>query len=210
MPAHEAPAPRYDNPICTLVDAARHGNQQAFDQLVERHQGMVYAGAFRVLQHREEAEDACQEAFVQAFLKIRKLKDASRFSGWLKMIARNTAINKKRSKKWETGGIDGSIEDRNESKPPVTRLLDEEESGQVRQALRRLNEQDQEVLVAFYFDGYSLPEIGCQLQKPLGTVKRRLHDARHRLEKELLDGLWPGRDTDLRTKFASLPIRSAQ
>jgi RNA polymerase sigma-70 factor (ECF subfamily) len=159
---------------------------------------MVYAMAFVILRRHDDAEDACQDVFVQALKKIDELHNPPKFSGWLKMIARNTAINKKRSKMREIGGIDGSIQDRGESKPPITRVLDEEERGQVRQALRRLNEQDQEIVVAFYFDGYSLPEISCQLQKPLGTIKRRLHDARHRLEKELrLMGF--GKDEQMRS-----------
>lgn len=185
MTAESAPTDCHENAICDLVLAAQEGDQHAFGELLEQHRGMVYTTVFGVLRHHGDAEDVCQDVFFRAWMNIKQVSDQDRFSGWLETIAINTAINKTRSKKRKTLGIDAIEKSVGKEPMPLTAAIDDEDKKRLRQALRRLHDQDQDILIAFYFDSYSLPEISCQLQKPLGTIKRRLHDARHRLEKEL-------------------------
>jgi hypothetical protein len=67
----------------------------------------------------------------------------------------------------------------------MTAIVDEEEKEQVRQAVQRLNGQDQEVLSSLYFDDHSLKEIERLLERPLGTIKSRLNAALRRAKTEL-------------------------
>jgi RNA polymerase sigma-70 factor (ECF subfamily) len=185
MIAESATTACHENAICDLVHAAQHGDRRAFGQLLERHRGMVYTTVFGVLRHHGDAEDVCQDVFVQAITKIDKLENAPSFSGWLRTIARNTAINKKRSRKWEISGIGEIPESKSDAQSPLMGVVDGEEKRRVRQALRHLREQDQEILIALYFDGQSLREISRQLEIPEGTVKSRLHAALRRAKQEL-------------------------
>lgn len=189
MSAESAATAGHETAICDLVDAARQGEQHAFDQLVELHRQMVYGKALGVLENDADAEDVCQEVFMRAIRRIDQLEDSSRFSGWLETIAYKTALNQKRKRKWEVNGFDeipeGKHKNDNDRPSPLAALIDEEEREQVRQAVRRLREQDQEILILLYFDGRSLREISCQLEIPLGTVKSRLNAALRRVEKEL-------------------------
>lgn len=173
--------------ICDLVEAARNGDRQAFGQLFERHQEMVYATAFKVLRRHGDTEDACQDVFVRAIRKIDLLKNPSRFSGWLKTIAHKTALNKKRKREWEINGLAEIPEgkDKNDLPSPLTAIVDNEEREQVRHVVRRLKNQDQDILLPLYYEDLSLREISYQLEIPLGTVKSRLNAALRRVEKEL-------------------------
>ena len=62
-----------------------------------------------------------------------------------------------------------------------------EQAHQVRGGLGRLREMDRKTLVAFYFDGQSLKEMSDVFDRPIGTIKRRLHTARNRLRDELVN-----------------------
>jgi DNA-directed RNA polymerase specialized sigma24 family protein len=75
-----------------LVAAARHGDTQAFEELVFRHQKRVLAVAQRKTNNREDAEDAVQESFHKAFRHIDAFQEKSRFSTWLTRMAMNEAF----------------------------------------------------------------------------------------------------------------------
>jgi len=185
MIAPVSPTAGHENAISGLVRAAQHGDQHAFGRLLERHRRMVYGTALGVLKNHADAEDVCQEVFMQAMAKIDSLHKPSRFSGWLRMIARNKAINKKRSKKRKSGWTNDFTHAFGKEAAPEAAALANEQQAQVQQALGRLKKLDREIVVAFYFDGYSLPEIGRRLHRPTGTIKRRLHVARKRLAQDL-------------------------
>jgi RNA polymerase sigma-70 factor (ECF subfamily) len=185
MIAPAVPVAGHDNAFCGLVQAAQHGDQHAFGRLLERHRRMVYGTALGVLRNDADAEDVCQEVFMQAMRKIDSLHKPSHFSGWLKRIAHNMAINKKRSKKRESRWTNDFSCIFGKQAAPDTNVLASEEQSRVRQAIARLKKLDREILVAFYFDGHTLPEIGRRVERPIGTIKRRLHVARKRLAQDL-------------------------
>jgi RNA polymerase sigma-70 factor, ECF subfamily len=75
-----------------LVAATKHGDTQAFEELVLRHKQRVLAVAQRVTNNREDAEDVAQESFHKAFLHLGAFQERSRFSTWLTRIAMNEAF----------------------------------------------------------------------------------------------------------------------
>src|ERR1700756_5852928 len=75
-----------------LVIATRHGDMQAFEELVLRHKRRVLAAAQRITNNREDAEDVVQESFHKAFLHLDAFQEKSRFSTWLTRIAMNEAL----------------------------------------------------------------------------------------------------------------------
>src|SRR6266404_9274720 len=76
----------------TLVAAAKCGDAQAFEELVFRHEGRVFAVAQRITHNREDAEDVVQESFHKAFRHLNDFREKSRFSTWLTRIAMNEAF----------------------------------------------------------------------------------------------------------------------
>jgi len=170
----------------SLVFAAQDGDREAFGQLVARFDRAVYHLVLRRLGNHAEAQEVCQEVFMQALRKIGQLQDPQCFAGWLRSIANRMAINRALRRTPLTGGDASTIEASCvESQTPLGAMLDRERQSQVRVGLRRLKALDRATLVAFYFDGRSLLEMSNQFQTPVGTIKRRLHVARKRLAKEL-------------------------
>lgn len=79
-----------------LVLAAKDGSITAFDQLVRRHERRMFRVAHHLLHNREDAQDAVQEAFLNAFQKLVQFQQRSKFSTWLTRITVNVALVKLR------------------------------------------------------------------------------------------------------------------
>ena len=169
-----------------LVLAAQAGDREAFGQLVERYQGSVYAIALRKLGNHAEAQELCQEVFVQALQKLDQLREPACFGGWLRSITVRLAINRSVRRSPVTAAEPEAIEASCvEHETPLGHVLKLERQNQVRAGLRRLRTLDRKTLVAFYVKGRSLLEMSDEFDSPVGTIKRRLHVARKRLAKEL-------------------------
>ncbi|MGD0656194.1 MAG: sigma-70 family RNA polymerase sigma factor [Thermoguttaceae bacterium] len=186
MTTQYAAIPQTDNPLAETVYAAQRGDRQAFGRLIANFERAVYATAYRRLNNHADAQELCQDVFLQAMRKIDQLEDPRCFGGWLRSIADRMAINRlMRRGPCTSADTDMLNSDRVELRTPLVVLLEREREDQVRRGLRRLRRMDRETLVAFYFDGRSINEMSQKFQTPVGTIKRRLHVARKRLAKEL-------------------------
>ena len=169
-----------------LVRAAQAGDRAAFGELFERFQPTVMAIAMRRLRDHADAQELCQDVFVQAMQKIEQLRTPEAFIGWLRQItvrmAINRAIRRGPAISVEPEMLEATVVGIGS---PLEEALTNERKHQVRSGLDRLGEMDRETLVAFYLDGQSLNEMADEFDAPLGTVKRRLHVARKRLAKQV-------------------------
>jgi RNA polymerase sigma-70 factor (ECF subfamily) len=176
----------HQTPLAELVEAARQGDREAFGLLVARYERIVYATVYRRLGDHAEADELCQEVFIQALRKLDQLHEPRCFGGWLRSIADRMAINRAVRRRPVPASDPGMFETAcAEQETPLAAILRRERRDQVRAGLRRLRALDRETLVAFYFDGSSLVEMSEKFASPVGTIKRRLHVARRRLAKEL-------------------------
>ena len=168
-----------------LVTAAQRGDREAIGRLFEQFQRAVYAIAFRRLGDHAEAQEVCQEVFIQAMRKIGQLRDPRCFAGWLRSMASRMSLN--RAVRGPRMPIIPEALDVvcPGQQTPLGDVLEEESRAQVHSGLDRLSTLDRETLVAFYFDGRTLIEMADQFRTPVGTIKRRLHVARKRLAREL-------------------------
>jgi RNA polymerase sigma-70 factor (ECF subfamily) len=186
MISASSPTTYSDNPIEETVRAAQRGDRKAFGRLVERYERAVYATVYRRLHNHAEAQEVCQDVFLQAMRKIGQLQDARCFGGWLRSIAARMAINRSLRRRPAVTVQAMVLENACvEAKTPLTALLVRERNEQVHRGLRRLRALDRQTLTAFYVDGNSLREMSEQFASPVGTIKRRLHVARKRLAREL-------------------------
>ena len=94
MISASSPTTVSDSPIDETVRAAQRGDRKAFGCLVERYQRAVYATVYRRLRNHAEAQELCQDVFLQAMRKIGQLQDARCFGSWLRSIAGRMAINR--------------------------------------------------------------------------------------------------------------------
>jgi len=169
-----------------LVEAAQQGDRQAFGRLIEQYERSVYVTVFRRLGDHAEAQEVCQEVFIQLLRKINQIRDPRCFGGWLRSMAMRMAINRAVRRGPRAAGQSDAFERTCTAEPtPLGSALAREQREQVHLGLRRLSELDRDTLVAFYFDGRTLIEMSDQFHTPVGTIKRRLHVARKRLAREL-------------------------
>jgi RNA polymerase sigma-70 factor (ECF subfamily) len=133
-----------------------------------------------------------QEAFVQAYVKLRTFAGGSSFYTWLYRIAVNAAISRKRRRREQTC-IDMhrdqlGLEPHDDGERAEDRLLREERATIVQRALSRLSDEHRTILVLREIEDYDYDEIARVLELPVGTVRSRLHRARLQL-KDQLDAL---------------------
>jgi RNA polymerase sigma-70 factor (ECF subfamily) len=172
--------------LVRLVVAARRGDRQAFEALFDRYRGAVYAIVLRRLRDEAEAQELCQEVFIQAMRKIHQLNEPLCFGGWLRSIANRMAINRAvRARMTVPIQSDRLQANYTEDQTPLGEVLAQERRDQVHVGLNRLSAMDRDTLFAFYFRGQSLVQMSDEFDSPVGTIKRRLHVARKRLAKEL-------------------------
>lgn len=167
-----------------LVEALRSGDPQAPRLLIERYQGVVFGLCYRMLNHRQDAEDVSQETFLRA-LRAMAGFDASRpIRPWLLEIAANrcrTALARRAQRSTLTRAE--ALPDRVDPRPdlPGRRDLAEE----LQEALNRLRPEYRLVVVLFHEQNLSYDEIAQALSRPVGTVKIWLHRARAQLAEDL-------------------------
>lgn len=165
-----------------LVARAQDGDREAFGQLVERFQRLVFQVALRRLRDWSEAQELSQEVFVQAMRKLDQLREPERFGSWLKSIAVRMSINRAVRRRYaqpaEPAILDSNCIDK---QTPLDVAMSRERGGQLHDGLRQLRRLDRATLEAFYLDGSSLIEMSDRFGAPIGTIKRRLHVARKRL-----------------------------
>ena len=164
------------------VAASQRGDNLAFNRLVLKWERTVYNVALRMLQDRQEAEEATQEIFLSAFKNIRRFRQDARFSTWLYRIAVNHCISRNRRR---PQGISISLDD--PVQPPRMDaqlgvmgsqegdLLDRESRNRVRTALSFLPVDQRAVIELKFFQELTFEEIAEILKVPVSTIKSRLY-----------------------------------
>jgi RNA polymerase sigma-70 factor, ECF subfamily len=176
-----------NSPLVETVLRAQEGDREALGQLMVRYEGAVYAIALRRLNNHAEAEELCQEVFVQAMEKLEQLRQPECFGGWIRSIAKRMAINRAVRRSPLLSSQPDELDNCAEERTPLASALASEERSQVRAGMRRLRKLDRQTLEAFYVQGRSLVEMSNAFESPVGTIKRRLHVARKRLARELAE-----------------------
>ncbi len=171
----------------TLVLLTLAGNDTAYEALVKRHEKSARAAAYSVIHNQHIAEDAAQDAFCAAWIRLNMLGEPSKFGAWVGRIARNCAMNMaERFRNYlSIEDLEYLPEQRDSSFDPEEMLLSKEESDLVQKSLERLPDRAKQVVYLHYYKDMEIEEISSALGISRGTVKWQLHDGRKRMRKEL-------------------------
>lgn len=169
-----------------LVVSAQDGDLEAYGKIVRRFQDMAYGYGYAILGDFHLAEDAAQEAFIEAYRDLSKLKDTSAFPGWFRRIVFKHCDRSARRKRVPTAPLEAAAGVASMEPGPAEAAEKREMKNKVLEAIRSLPKNERVVTTLFYIDGYSVNEIAGFLEVPSGTVKRRLHDSRNRLKERML------------------------
>ena len=160
---------------------------EAFGEIVRRYQDMAVGYAFVRLGAFQLAEDAAQEAFLEAWKSLDSLQQPDAFVAWFRQIVSRSCARMTRKRRVLTVPAEDACEVASGDPNPHERAEAGELHLRVMEAIRSLPEHEQLVTALYYIDGYTQPEIADFLEVPTGTVKSRLHKARARLQRGLID-----------------------
>jgi len=178
-----------------LVQAAKRGDDSAFEELVRRYDRNVFRIAQHITQNREDAEDVVQEAFLKAYSNLAKFQEQSKFYTWLVRIAVNEALMKLRRRKPErTVSLDEDIKTEDDSLPreiadwspnPEQQYTQAELREILSKTIQGLPPGFRTVFVLRDVEGLSTEETAAALELSVPAVKSRLLRARLQLRERL-------------------------
>ncbi len=172
-----------------LVESTLAGDRDGYQRLLDRYQDRLFGSITAMTGSRTIAEEIVQEAFINAFLNLHKMRHEGSFYTWLYRIALN--LRRKhlryyhRSRQLADAGLDEAATDACDT--PSERLAREETRAQVLSGLDQLNVLHREILILREFEGFSYQQIAEVMGVELGTVRSRLSRARSQLRNLLLD-----------------------
>jgi RNA polymerase sigma-70 factor, ECF subfamily len=183
-----------------FIERLKAGEASAFDTLVTRYSGDIYALLLRITEDAEEAGDLTQETFLSALKAIKKFRGEADLKTWLFRIAINESRNRfrwwKRRFREKTVSIDAPVGESetplsetfsSNSKNPEENALQRERENALCRALKDLPDIFREVVVLCDIEGLSYEEIASVLEINIGTVKSRIARGREELRKKLQD-----------------------
>jgi RNA polymerase sigma-70 factor (ECF subfamily) len=213
----EAGSLRQPSPFeSTLVVRLRLGEMEAFDELVEEYQSLVYALALRILNNAEDARDATQEAFLKVYRHFDKFRGEASLKTWICRIAINQARSSDRwlrrrrrndttsldapsgSSNGANGGMNGGSNGHDQRSPidylqsryatPEDETLSRERSRQIERGLRQLKKDFRIAVILRDIEGLSYEEIAWVTEVSVGTVKSRIARGREMLRETIQAG----------------------
>jgi RNA polymerase sigma-70 factor (ECF subfamily) len=164
----------------TAIRSSQAGDTDAFRHLVERYERQAVSHAVAILGSRDDACDAVQDAFIDAFRSLKKFDSTRPFYSWFYVLLRNRCY-KTAAKRRETYSFD--------EREILTSVSPEQnvEALALEGALRELPPEDRELILLKYLDGLSYDELAARFDVPKGTVMSRLFYARKKLMSLLGD-----------------------
>lgn len=184
-----------------LIARSQHGDVDAFNQLVEQYQQLMYGTVFRLLLDYDTAADVTQDAFIAAYKAIKSYRGDASFRSWLLRIGTNMACDHwRRVQRHPTASLD-IIADEDEPQTastfdaltttdtesnPEAYALSRELQAIIEQGLNQLPLEQRTVLVLYDIQGLSYEEVAQATQTSLGTVRSRISRGRAHLRTILM------------------------
>jgi RNA polymerase sigma factor (sigma-70 family) len=174
-----------------LIDRILRGETPAYRELVNKHKDYAFTIAYRILNNREEAEEAAQDAFVRAFNGLQNFNREAKFTTWFYRVVMNAALTIQQKKKLVTEDIDNihtnSLVLRGGDYADMMKR--KEQQYYIKEALKLLSPDDVTMITLFYLKEQSLEEIAEIVGIETNTIKVKLHRARKRLADVMQDML---------------------
>ncbi len=172
----------------SLVLRTRQGDDEAYGDLVSRHQNPVFNVCYRLVGERREAEDMSQEAFIRAYERLDSFDVERPFGPWIRRVATNVCLN--RIKKFKPGQfhLDDEFDEPIETRKPGPegQRIRAERETEIRCAILELPPHYRAVIELRHFQELTYAEIAMTLKIPMSDVKSHLYRARRELAERLV------------------------
>ncbi len=169
------------------IQKALSGDSRAFEWIIRKYQKRIYFTVLQMVMNHDDTDDILQETFIKAYTKLDTYDDSYPFYPWLYRIAVNTSLNhqkkKARLRALSLDEVDGNNHHAELSESP--QQLSDMHGGdlieQLKEALKKIPDEQRMVFVLRVNDGLSYQEISDALDISIGTVMSRLSRAREKL-----------------------------
>lgn len=177
-----------------LVSLLKQKNQQAFKEIVEKWQDMVFNTSLGIVQNFEDAEDLSQEVFIQVFESISSFKEEAKFSTWLYRITVSKCLDYLRSKKSKKrfaflkslyGDDNKTIAAPPDFQHPGVRMENKENAARLFKAMEQLPDTQKVAFVLNKIEGLKYDEVGEVLGLSGSAVDGLLQRAKKNLQNQL-------------------------
>lgn len=168
-----------------LVTQAQQGNLHAFDALVRRFQDVMVAYSAAILGDFHRAEDAAQDAFLEAYRTLPTLRAPTAFPDRLRRLAHKHCDRWTRRKQVITLPLESAYH-LSDLADPSGEVVRRETQSAVRGAVQALPDAERQVVLLYYGVERSVKEVALFLGLPVSTVKNRLHTARRKIHERML------------------------
>ncbi len=187
-------SPNAENEDVYLVQRAQNGDFAAFDALVTKHRGKLYAMIMNMVKNDADAWDLAQDSFIKAWKALPNFENRSKFSTWLFRISHNVVYDWMRKKNSRSEGelddqtLDSSDIDMTaatspkQSPRPDESMEENELRAEIEEALDKLSPAQKETIILREVQGMDYNEIAIIMNCTLGTVMSRLFYARKKLQ----------------------------
>jgi len=170
-----------------LVSRLVKRDKSALGDLYDRYAAAFYGQAVRILGSETMAQEVVQDTFLKIWNNISQYNDSKgKFFTWMYRIARNEAIDRKRSKENKQSEKTTSIEKSVYTEEADDSTIREVDGIGVKKLLNILDDDSKQILDLVYFQGYSHSEVADLIKTPLGTVKTRVRRAILKLRSSLV------------------------
>ena len=176
---------RLDLEAETLVERAASGDTEAFGRLYDTYADRIYRHIYYRTSNVEDARDLTQEVFLKAWQglpKYRRMKTP--FLGWLFTISHNRVIDYYRTKK-DHAYLNNETIMEGQEKSPDRLIEDQFDQQEVRRAILHLPEDQQQVVLMSFIEGFEYSEIAAALNKSEGNIRVIVHRALKRMREIL-------------------------
>lgn len=171
----------------SLVDKVRQGDDDAYEVIVRRFQDMAVGYGYSILRDFQLAEDAAQEAFLEAYRNLDKLREPAAFPGWFRRIVFKQCDRITRIRFFAVTALDAAEDGASQEPTQADDVEKREMSDRILTAVDSLPDHERAAAMLYYISGYSQNEVADFLGVPVTTIKKRLYSARNRLREMLID-----------------------
>jgi RNA polymerase sigma-70 factor (ECF subfamily) len=171
-----------------LLDRAAHGDAGAFDEVLRPRLARLYRMAVAITRSEPDARDAVQEASINAWRELPRLRSPERFDAWLDQILVNACrslLRRSRRVRVREIGLEPDDAESDRRGLGATTEPDASEVDLIRRAFERLAPEVRSLLVLHYVEERPLADIATVMGSPVGTIKWRLSRARDALDRAL-------------------------
>ena len=177
----------------TLINQAKNHDPQAWTELFERTQSMVYFTAVKLIGDEDAAQDIVQETYFSAYRHLDSLKDPGAFPGWIKRIAANMSKNYLAAKKPDLFGsdeIDAMLVNEPETHEEFLpqEYADRQETCRlIMNIIDNLDKNKRDTIIYYYHCQMSIAEVADMMKEPISTITKRLERARNEIKRQVKD-----------------------